>query len=298
MTYVVTYFPGSERANLRNMIDIIGEFDRLNLAADLLATPRAAGEHARALADAARNRPAQIANTAQQIADQLAAGTLTVDQAVEHVAGEQSHAAAVDAVRSTLTRAAALAEHTAFQSFAAIGDDLIGALDTEARKIAATAEKHAGKVAGIEDDAAALAAPRPTRNAWVQLADLAQRLDDLQTLADQLRTRRVSPVERHDRLEPQPDELHYSAPWALPTGQHAHPVTALIATLPAQPREATFTQWVADLDRLQAGYDAEQDRRDAERQAWHDEQARAVNGHLAHAAELADRRYAAEVANL
>lgn len=277
---------------------LAAEFGRLDLGAELLTAPREAIAHARTVADAQRDKPAQLTSTTGRLAAQLAAGELTVDQAVDAVAGQQSHAAAVESIRALLASAAEIAEQRAVQAFRTAGEALLGVLDAEVKRIAARAGVLAVKVQGVTSDAQALTGGRAARDAWAELTNLAGRADSVQGLADDLRKYRLVEVER-STMKCFPVELHYAQPWRLITDREranlGHVVPQLLADLAAEPREATHAEWVADSQRIEAGYQANADAELDARQAAADHQARILNANLAAAHERAEARHAASV---
>ena len=171
---------------------------------------------------------------------QLAAGEITVDDAVKKVARAASLAAARDTIAEMLDNAAEQAASTAQVQFSRAGENLLAILDKAARDIAKEAKELGPLVAEVSTDGGAMRAGESVRNAWARLGDLAPRLDQIQTLADKLRTYRIVPTERHW----DPYEMHYKRPdllpgiglEPLPKGTHA--VRAFLAQIPALPIEA------------------------------------------------------------
>lgn len=225
---------------LRHLHDFSDRFVALNLGGSTLKALQDRLAHAEVLDTERRTRPALIDSQTGDASVQLAAGEITVDDAVKKVARAASLAAARDTIVEMLDNAAEQAASTAQVQFSRAGENLLAILDKAARDIAKEAKELGPLVAEVSTDGEAMRAGESVRNAWARLGDLAPRLDQIQTLADKLRTYRIVPTERHW----DPYEMHYKRPdllpgiglEPLPKGTHA--VRAFLAQIPALPIEA------------------------------------------------------------
>jgi hypothetical protein len=225
---------------LRHLHDFSNRFVALNLGGPTLKALQDSLAHAEVLDTERRTRPALIDSQTDDASVQLAAGEITVDDAVKKVARAASLAAARDTIAEMLDNAAEQAASTARAQFSRAGDKLLLILDKAARDIGTEANELEPLVAEVSTDGEAMRAGEAVRNAWARLGDLAPRLDQIQTLADKLRTYRIVRTERHW----DPYEMHYQRPdllpgiglESLPKGTHA--VRVFLAQIPALPIEA------------------------------------------------------------
>ena len=248
---------------------VLRALDDLGLA-DTVPEVRAARDLALALAERARQAPTDYRHLSNQLARQLADGTLDIDTAVDQIAEADRASARHGAAVELLRQASGIAHTRSAELLAATADDLLETvLAKHAEKVVATATKAAGKLPDwLTDDTEAVKAEKAIRDAWAQLTECAATWRQLTDLARHLRLRGFLTVPKI--AEDAPRHLfEYRHPDLAPSFDPRHPplpplrLAADIAA-GAEPALVTPAEVAARLEAEQARHDAEVRQRSTE----------------------------------